>query len=130
MNDPAANTLKNAADPMDISQAAIDLARSRDAGDIGALAAFLNAPGSYLRLDAAEDYNGTIAGLRLSRVMQTLSENRAPAAEQTLLQLTHSGPFNGDVLRKQLLAAALAQVRPSPPPAITYWDKLSPPGGV
>lgn len=128
MNDQAARTLEASADPQAVKQAALELARSAEAGDISALYNALASGGFYGKLDAAEDYRGTYSGLRLAVVVETLSENRAAGAEEALLRLTRSDAFNGDVLRMQILIRALVALKPSPPQAIAYWDRLSQPG--
>jgi hypothetical protein len=127
MNQKAVTDLQSSSDPSDVFQAALDLARSSDAADLAALQDFLLAEGSFLRLDTARDYQQTTAALSLSGVMQTLSENKAPAAAQVLLKLTNSAAYNAHSLRKILLIHALAPIRPSPPAAITYWDSLAQP---
>src|SRR3954471_19303597 len=128
MNDEAVKTLTGSKDAVAVKRAAVQLAQSAVPEDVEALGKFLMAPDFFERLDSAEDYKGTYAGLRLARVTQTLAENRTPAADRLLLRLTNSGPFNADVLRMQLLVRALAAIKVSPPEAITYWDNASQPG--
>jgi len=129
MTEPdASRVLATSRDRRELKNAALLLASSDSPGDLEVLGRYL-ASGEFLaRLDGPEEYQGSTASLRLSRVMETLTENRTPSADAVLLGLIGAPEYQGHVLRMILLVNALAVVRPSPPEAVRYWDGKSAPG--
>jgi len=124
----AEETLRTSRDRRELKNAALLLASSDVSADHEVLGRFL-ASGEFLgRLDGPEEYQGSTSSLRLSRVMETLEENRRPSTDGVLLGLIAAPSFQGHVLRMILLVRALREVRPSPPEAVRYWDGKSVPG--
>ena len=124
----AGETLRTSRDRRELKNAAVLLASSDVSADHEVLGRYL-ASGEFLgRLDGPEEYAGSTASLRLSRVMETLEENRRPSTDGVLLGLIGAPSFQGHVLRMILLVRALREVRPSPPEAVRYWDGKSAPG--
>ena len=121
--------LKTSDDGRELKQVATHLATSRKAADLAGLARFLPQVDFLLRLDPGKAYEGVYTSLRLARVIGCLAENSSPSAHDVLLGLIDADGFQGNLLRIQLLIHALASIRPSPPKAISYWNRLSPPGG-
>jgi hypothetical protein len=120
-------TLRTSRDRRELKNAAVLLASSDVSADHEVLGRYL-ASGEFLaRLDGPEEYQGSTASLRLSRVMETLEENRRPSTDGVLLGLIAAPEYQGHVLRMILLVRALAVVRPSPPDAVRYWDGKSVP---
>ena len=127
-NSPAEETLRTSRDRRELKNAAVLLASSEVPADHEVLGRYL-ASGEFLgRLDGPEEYQGSTASLRLSRVMETLEENRRPSADGVLLGLIAAREYQDHVLRMILLVRALGEVRPSPPGAVRYWDGKSVPG--
>lgn len=121
------NTLKTSQDAREVKLAAAEVAGSKVPADLDALHGFLTDPAFLLRLDDAEAYKGTFSRLRLGAVLQALMDNRIAASDNVLIRLTRSDVFLAEVLRMQLLIRALVPIRPSPPPAIAFWDSMSQP---
>ncbi len=128
MTEPdASHVLATSRDRRELKNAALLLASSDLPADHEILGRYLSS-GEFLgRLDGPEAYEGGTASLRLSRVMETLEENRRPSTDGVLLGLIAAPSFQGHVLRMILLVRALAVVRPSPPDAVRYWDGKSAP---
>jgi hypothetical protein len=129
MTEPdASRVLATSRDRRELKNAALLLASSDSPADLEILGRYL-ASGEFLaRLDGPEEYQGSTSSLRLSRVMETLAENRIPSADGVLSGLIGAPSFQGHVLRMILLVRSLAVVRPSPPEAVRYWDGKSAPG--
>jgi hypothetical protein len=123
----AARILKDSRDGRELKNAAISLAAGSSPEDHRLLLRYLSAADFLGRLDSPESYTRTYRDLRLGRVVQTLAENRCSSADEVLLGLIESADYQAHVLRMQLLLRALAAVRPSPPSAVAYWDRLSDP---
>jgi hypothetical protein len=121
------NVLDTSREARDVKRAAVAFAASPVSDDHMVLGQRLASSAFLERLDLPEDYEGTFIDLRLARVIKTLMDNQEPSANQLILGLIHAGQFQAHVLRMQLEIRALAVVRPSPPPAIQYWDRLSSP---
>lgn len=120
--------LESSRDRREIKDAAISLAGSERPEDHAVLGRYLGS-GEFLgRIDDPEDYRGSYRDLRLSRVMDVLTENRLPSTDGVFLGLIDAPGFQENVLRMQLLVAALSVVKPSPPEAVRYWDEMSRPG--
>lgn len=119
------NILKSSQDAREIKLAAAQVAAGTDARDLDTLYTFLTDPAFLLRLDDAAAYQGTYSDLRLGAVLQALMDNRIQASDQLLLKLTRSDAFLQEVLRMQLLIRALVPLKPSPPPAIAFWESMS-----
>src|SRR5262245_46044472 len=117
--------LLQAREPRDVKRAALAFVGSREPEDHALLGAQLATPAFLERLDTAESYAGTYTNLRLSRVMKGLSDAGLPSTDAVLLGLLDAQHFQSDVLRMQLAIWSLATVRPSPPRAISYWDRMS-----
>jgi hypothetical protein len=123
----AADILKSSRDGRELKNAAVVLAKSRVPEDHKVLGRYLGKKEFLGRLDPPEAYDGRFRDLRLGRVVQTLADNRCSSADEVLVGLIGSADFQGDVFRKQILLRALAAVRPPPPTAVAYWDRLSAP---
>ena len=119
--------LERSTDGRALKNAAVFLAASRAPEDHKTLGRFLGTATFLSRLDPPEHYDGTWTDLRLGRVVDTLAENRCPSSDEVLVGLIGSAEFQAHPLRVQILLRALAAVRPSPPQAIAYWDRLSGP---
>lgn len=122
-------TLDRSRDARAVKRAAVAFAASPAAEDHVTLSQRLVTKDFLERLDSPKSYEGTVGRLRLGRVMKTLMDNGrvAPSAHQTLVLLLGAPAFQSHVLRMQLSVRSLAVVRPSPPAAIQYWDRLSGP---
>ncbi|MFA6147119.1 MAG: hypothetical protein WC899_02790 [bacterium] len=127
MTDRDRNVLRESHDGRELKNAAISLAAGSSPEDHRLLLRYLSAADFLGRLDSPESYTRTYRDLRLGRVVQTLAENRCSSADEVLLGLIESADYQAHVLRMQLLLRALAAVRPSPPSAVAYWDRLSDP---
>jgi hypothetical protein len=114
-------------DGREIKNAAIALAASQSPEDHALLLNFLSSEDFLRKLDAPESYEGVYTDLRLGRVIDALVGNRVPSSDRVLLELIKSLGYQAHVLRIQILLRALVVVRPSPPAAIAYWDRLSNP---
>ena len=125
-----AGLLRDSRDGQKLKNAAITLAASSSPDDHRLLLGYLSSGDFLGRLDPPEHYQGTYRNLRLGRVLQTLADNRCASSDGVLLGLIDSADFQGHVLRKQLLLRALVVVRPSPPSAVAYWDRLSGPSSA
>ncbi len=129
MTEPdASHVLETSRERRELKNAALLMASSDAPADHEVLGRYLVSGEFLARLDGPEEYQGSTASLRLSRVMETLAENRIPAADAVLLGLIAAPSFQGHVLRMILLVRSLAVVRPSPPDAVRYWDGKSAPG--
>jgi hypothetical protein len=129
MTEPdASHALATSRDRRELKNAALLLASSDSPADLEVLGRYLASAEFLSRLDGPEEYQGSTSSLRLSRVMETIEENRIPSADAVLLGLIAAPSFQGHVLRMILLVRALAVVRPSPPEAVRYWDGKSAPG--
>ncbi|HUO07103.1 MAG TPA: hypothetical protein VM008_02135 [Phycisphaerae bacterium] len=115
-------TSKNATE---VKRAAVAAAASDSDADIQMLGDLLATLEFLNRLDSAQDYRDTYTGLRLAQVVNTLADNRRPATDKVLLSLIDAKDYQANFLRIQILIHALAAIRPSPPAAIIYWDKMS-----
>lgn len=120
--------LVHSKDGRSVKRAAVALARSPEGSDHQFLAEHLAATDLVHRMDPPETIAGSYQHLRLARVIRTLWENPRPSAQEALLTLVGTIPFNDHYLRIQILIRALASVRPSPPAAVRYWDRYSSPG--
>jgi hypothetical protein len=119
--------LQTSNDPAELMCTAIAFAQSASADVHEVFARELTTAGFVDRLDSADAYAGVYADLRLSRVIRALMENRLSSVDKVLLHLLDDETFQSHVLRMQLSIRALSVIRPSPPEAIDYWDRLSSP---
>jgi hypothetical protein len=127
MADRDRDILRESMDGREVKKSAVALAAGPSPEDHRLLLRYLSS-GEFLgRLDPPEHYDAGFRDLRLGPVIQTLADNRCSSADEVLVGLIGSTDFQGDVFRKQLLLRALAAVRPSPPAAVAYWDRLSGP---
>jgi len=128
MTEPeASRVLATSRDRRELKNAALLLASSDAPADHEVLGRYLASREFLGRLDGPEEYQGSTSSLRLSRVMETLEENRRPSTDGVLLGLVAAPEYQGHVLRMILLVRALREVRPSPPEAVRYWDGKSVP---
>jgi hypothetical protein len=107
-------------------ESALALARSDRPEDQAALSDSLADPGFLARLDAP----ARSARLRIGAVLTALADNPAPAARRVLTGLTASATFLAADRRVDLLAGALAHLRPPPPEALRFWDAQSGPDSI
>lgn len=121
--------LANEDDPRELKRVAIQFAASSDAQDHRVLREHLDRQSFLDRLDPSGSQATAARNLRLARVIKTLADNPAPSAHGVLVDLTGGTNFLQAPLRTELLIRALRWVRPSPPQAITFLDRTSPPGG-
>jgi hypothetical protein len=127
MHESAMEILRSSTDGRELKKAAIAVAAGESPEEHRLLLRKLSS-GEFLGfLDPPEHYDGTWTDLRLGRVVDTLAENRCPSTDEVLVGLIGAADFQTHVLRMQILLRALAVVRPSPPQAIAYWDRLGDP---
>ncbi|MGN6370189.1 MAG: hypothetical protein ACTHN5_18180 [Phycisphaerae bacterium] len=130
MQEEQRKTLLTSKVATEVKRAAVAVAKSDSAEDLGTLGDLL-AKGEFLnRLDSAEEYKGPYTNLRVGQVVNTLAENRKPAAEKVLISLIDAGEYQANFQRIQILIHALASIRPSPQTVIIYWDKMSAAGSL
>ena len=127
MHEKDLEILRTSTDGRELKRAAIAVAAGGSPEEHRLLLRKLSSGEFIGLLDPPEHYDGTWRDLRLGRVVDTLVENRCPSADDVLVGLIASPDFQAHVLRMQILLRALAVVRPSPPQAIAYWDRLSDP---
>ena len=106
---------------------AMRFANSQSINDLKLLEAKLTEKKFLERLDNAENYPGSYAGLRLAGVLGVLMDNHQQYARNIVVSLIDNAVFQANLLRIQLLAHVFAQMRPAPEPVIGYWRKLSQP---
>ncbi len=83
--------------------------------------------GDFLgRLDSAQDYRSGNR-LRVSRVLEAVSDNSAPAARRVMVQLTLNKTFLADISRVTELLRFSVNQRPPPPEVLAFWDKYCQP---
>jgi len=112
-------------DAHELMNAAARAAASKDGADHEVLRKHLLNPGFLDKLDSAKDYQAPPQQLRLARVIKTLMDNRSPASDATMTALVQDKVFVSVEPRQELMIRALAVVRPSPTPAVTYWREHS-----
>lgn len=123
-----ASTMENGRDSNELMSAALRYASSRSANDLRELEQRLIDVDFLNRLDNVQDYQGTYAGLRLAGVMGVLADNPEQYAHNIPVNLTDNAVFQAHILRLQLLALVLGEIRPASEQAIAYWAGLSEPG--
>jgi hypothetical protein len=123
----ALDIIRDSGEASELLTAAIKLASSDSAGDHEALGKELRSSAFLARLDDKEKYTGSIADLRLTRLLDTLAANRTPSVDKVLLSLAQDSVFQAHPLRMILVVRALSSIRPSPLEAIHYWDSRSEP---
>jgi hypothetical protein len=128
LGDDQVQRLDTEREPRPLTRVAVAFANSDAPEDHDVLVRKLQSTAFLERIDEPEHYEGTFSDLRLGRVLHALTRNPSPSARQAIVRLTAAGPFQQHVFRIQLLIRALAAVRPSPPDAIEYWDRVSAPG--
>jgi hypothetical protein len=109
----------------DLRKQATRLASSSNEGELRQVFDKLSDASFLNELDSPEDYQAPATELRVATVVQTLAQNRNPKAQQTLVELTKSPAFTASRSRVHLLVLALIEVRPSPEPAIRFWQQHS-----
>ncbi len=122
MNNDVQKILEFSKDPKELVWAAQKLASSPEQSDQEMLRHFLTMETFLSRLDSPEDYRGPSARLRIGRVLKTLSNNKAPGAQETLIRLTQDQTFLKNWARVDNLIWAVAAIRPAPPQVIKFWD--------
>ena len=122
------NILNQGRDKHALMIVAMRIARSQSINDLKVLEAKLTEKDFLERLDDAEDYQGTYAGLRLAGVLGILMDNHYQYAGNIVVRLIDNAVFQAHLLRIQLLAHVLVHMRPAPTEVIGYWRKLSQPG--
>lgn len=120
--------LANASDdPIELMEAADAAAESQSEPDHLKLRQVLCDEGFLYKLDSQDDYAKPAKQLRVARVLKTLSDNRSPAAERTLLTLAGNAMFTSMEPRQELLIRLLVPIRPAPPAAVAFWREHSRP---
>jgi hypothetical protein len=127
MNEAAATILQQSKDALELKRAAATLAGSALPDDLAVLQRHLGTSEFLDRLDPPGSSAGAYTSLRVARIIKTVMDRRDPPAAAVLLRLIIAAPWQSSVIRVQLLIRALAEVRPSPPEAISYWERFSGP---
>ena len=117
--------LKTATDRPTLKRAGMQFAASTNQPDLDVLFEQLSSAAFFPRLDDDRAYSSAYSNLRLGQIIKTLMDNASRPSEELRLKLTTDPVFNAHVFRMQLLLRALVPIRPSPPQAVAYWDKLS-----
>jgi hypothetical protein len=107
--------------PSDLARAAMKAAASKVEADHEGLRTYLIDDAFLNRMDSVAEYAAPPRQLRLAGVLKTLMDNRTPASNGTLVALCKSPVFTSVEPRQDLLIRALAEVRPSPPEAVSFW---------
>jgi hypothetical protein len=115
-------------DPREIKIAAVALASGASHEAHEQLAAELTKAEFLNRLDPPEEKASTYVSLRVTRVLDVLSQNQQASAREALVKLIDAKPWNDNPIRMILLIRELAAIRPTPPSVIAYWDRWSQPG--
>jgi len=127
MNDDNLKLLQTSKDPKELVNAALSLARSKQASDHEALMKQLRSADFLTRLDSEADYRETRKRLRIYRVIDALKDNPAPSSRTVLLGLTESAVFLEEARRTDHLIKASSVIKPPPSQLIKFWDKHSQP---
>jgi hypothetical protein len=122
MNAAEQATLRGSTDPKALVHAAQVLATSDDPADHQSLSDALVDADFLARLDDDAAYDGRINRLRVGRVLRTLSKHLDASRSALLVRLTGDQVFLQQELRIDLLIKACAEVRPSPPEVVEFWD--------
>ena len=117
--------LKTGADRATLKRAGMQFAASTNQPDLDTLFEQLCSPAFFPRLDDDNAYGSAYSNLRLGQIIKTLMDNASRPSQEIRLKLTVDPVFNAHVFRMLLLLRALVPIRPSPPQAVAYWDKLS-----
>ena len=123
MSEELIQTLSVSQDPKELVRAAVQLANSERRSDHDALLKSLQSESFLLRLNAEVEYQGDVRLLRVRRVIEALSANKAPSASDTLLALTRNPVYLKAGGRVDLLIEATEVIRPAPPELVAFWDK-------
>ncbi|MHC4862510.1 MAG: hypothetical protein ACYTEX_00395 [Planctomycetota bacterium] len=78
-------------------------------------------------LDSEQDYQSPPHTLNITGVLETLSENPAPQAQEVLTQLTQDPVFLANLSRLEMLILACANLRPVPEPVLKFWTQQTDP---
>lgn len=119
--------LRSSSDADELVMAALSFARGPSPEGHAVLQERLQTQDFLAKLDSEEEYRDTGSTLRVGRVLEALSENKAPSAHDVLVTLTKSAAFKSKVLRVDLLIDACAEVRPAPKEVVKFWDEHSQP---
>lgn len=117
--------LQNGKDRRELKKTAIKWGKGADPDAHANLRLYLDNAGFLNRLDDAAAYDGGYTGLRLASVIRVLMLSHEPSAHDVLVGLTTAKTFLRHPSRIMLLIRALAEVRPSPPEAIQFWNRYS-----
>jgi hypothetical protein len=115
-------------EPKALVAAACRLAASEGAASHDELLSYLDSLAFLLRLNTDQEYvTLPPKHLHVARVIKTLMDSPHPVSKDTIVSLTGARNFRSFEQLEDLLVRALAEVRPSPPPAIAFWDEHSQP---
>jgi hypothetical protein len=115
-------------EPRALVAVACRYAASERAASHADLLSYLDSRDFLLRLNSEQEYVSLPPKhLHVARVIKTLMDSPHPVSKNTIVALTGARNFRSFEQLEDLLVRALAEVRPSPPQAIAYWDKHSQP---
>jgi hypothetical protein len=105
-----------------LSEKALLLAGSADPADMNSLAQLLSDDDFLSKLDSDEDYQSSPHTLRVTGVLERLSNNSAPEAHTVLSNLTKSPVFGQRISRTEVLIVTCAKIRPPSQDVLQFWD--------
>lgn len=124
--DERVQLLQTSEDPWELLDAAKSLARDKDEDGHAALAQAVCDERFLSHLDTEQDYEAGVSGdLRLVLVMKAVGDNAIASAIDVLAAASNSPTYLGHPFRIDALIDAWAEVRPSPPQAISFWERYS-----
>jgi len=124
------SVLHTSDDSDELLTAALSLARSEHPDDHQALLKSLKSSKILGKLDSAEDYLQMRDWLRVAKVIQRLSENKAPSALSVLTAWMKDPVFLAEPSRVELLIEASAVIRPATPEVVDFWNRHADPNGI
>lgn len=117
----AIEVLRDSSDPAALTKAAQELAISKDAPSLESLRAALESPKFLDTIDAPVKPPASRLGMKLWKILRSLSDNPDPKARGVIDWLTKSPAYQKHVARVDLLLEATQEVRPPSTDVVNYW---------